>query len=373
MKNLYLNELMKKRNQVLVLLLIVSTSVCAQALCFSTNGLQSSDCLYKQQVGFRTNGWNEKSRIWDLREMELIGKKFRSIYASTAAGSDTIVCAERQTRTYLRQQNDSLLICRSEDHLMRIDYDLPELWLRFPMQQGDSISGYFNGTGYYCDKLFLHRFGTYKTKTIPVETLILPDGDSVKNVLLLHTQRYIIIHGLDDTMQSVVPKFTVDSIIRHMQQDSVLVCEEVCRLYVPHYRYPVLETKAKSLSTDPVRTIVSEMYYIPIDEQDYQPGGAADDKRNEDEGGNATRSDFLYTFIQNRDGQYVEVCYEARSAVSVKAVLCNVQGMVLKTVEATGVAGWSSLRVDCQGLPRGQYILYINANASVCSEKFNIN
>lgn len=348
MKNLYINEEMKRRNQILVLLLAVTSSVSAQALRFSANGFQSNEFFYKQQVSFQTNGWNEKSRTWDLREMERIGKKFRTIYVSTGTGSDTIVCTERRARTYLSQQNDSLFICRSEDHLTRIDYDLPELWLRFPMQQGDSISGYFNGTGYYCDKLYLHRFGTYKTETIPVETLILPDGDSIKNALLLHTQRYVMIHtGPVDTLQRIIHRFTVDSIIRHMQHDSVSLCEEVSRLYVPHYRYPVLETMTKRLPSDPARTLVSETYYTSIDEQDYQADDPAGSKSNGNEREGSTQSDFFYTFTNHIDAQYVEISYEARSAVRLKAILCNTQGMVFKTVETTDVVGCSSLRIDC--------------------------
>ena len=49
-------------------------------------------------------------------------------------------------------------------------------------------------------------------------------GDTLRNVLRLHTERYVGTIAVPiDTMQYKIPAFTVDSIIQHLAPDTVKV------------------------------------------------------------------------------------------------------------------------------------------------------
>ena len=61
------------------------------------------------------------------------------------------------------------------------------------------------------------------------------------------------------------------------------------------------------------------------------------------------------------------------SELVVTVLVADIMGMLYERREETHVAGEGySLDIDCSRLRRGQYILYINVNGEVTSEKFNI-
>lgn len=93
----------------------------------------------------------------------------------------------------------------------------------------------------------MRRYGTYKTKADALGKLVLPQGDTLRNVIRLHTERHVgtIIVPID-TMQYRIPAFTVDSIVRHLAPDTAKVREDEYRWYAEGYRYPILEAKTLS-------------------------------------------------------------------------------------------------------------------------------
>lgn len=222
----------------------------AFTFCFTTSGQQivqmnncyrGSDVLEKRQVTFNSFGMNDAKGVWSLEEAEVSEDTYDDEYTTE---TDTLMAVERANRTYYSQDRDAVNIIGTENYMEQISYDMPETWLRFPMQRGDSVCGYFNGTGKYCDRLFIRRFGTYLTKADAAGKLVLPEGDTLRNVIRLHTERYVgMVAAPIDTMKYKIPAFTVDSIVRRLATDSVRMREDVYRWYAEGYRYPILEAK----------------------------------------------------------------------------------------------------------------------------------
>ena len=76
----------------------------------------------------------------------------------------------------------------------------------------------------------MRRYGTYKTKVDALGKLVLPQGDTLRNVIRLHTERYVgTITVPIDTMLSRIPAFTVDSIVQHLAPDTAKVREDEYR------------------------------------------------------------------------------------------------------------------------------------------------
>ena len=153
-----------------IILSVVNLTVSGQQINQPTNCYCSGDILEKKQVLVEGFELNSKNGVWSLEDAEVSKKSFNTEYSTK---NDTLMMLERGNRTYFHQENGLVNIIGSENAQELISYDMPETWLKFPMQKGDSIIGYFNGTGKYCDHLFMRRFGTYKTKADAVGKLVL--------------------------------------------------------------------------------------------------------------------------------------------------------------------------------------------------------
>lgn len=364
-----------------IALSIISFAFCltssGQQISQSTNHNRGGDILEKKQVVFEGFGLNGANSVWSLEEADISKKTYQTEYTTE---HDTIMMLERGNRTYYIMESDAVRIIGLENAQEIISYDMPETWLKFPMYKGDSISGYFNGTGKYCDHLFLRRFGTYQTKADAVGKLVLPCGDTLRNVIRLHTERYVgTIATPIDTIKRQIPVFTVDSIINHLANDTAKIREDIYRWYAEGYRYPVLESKVVSSRNE---KLSEEMFYCPPEMQEQL---AFDDENKQirsrlsvDDGNSSTKAteehdngspQFYYQYSKNEEGQSITINYTTTSHVKVSALLTNNQGVVYR--QASKVDG-TPITLSYGGLPRGQYILYINASGEQYAEKFKV-
>ena len=242
---------------------VVCLSISGQQISQSNNCYRGSDVLEKKQFTIKGFDLNSKNSVWSLEDAEFSKATCKAEYTME---TDTLMAVERGNRSYYHQDRSTVSIIGSENVQELISYDMPETWLLFPMQRGDSVCGYFNGAGTYCDKLFMRRFGTYKTIADAAGKMVLPDGDTLRNVTRLHTERYVgTVMAPIDTMECRIPVFTTDSIVKHLAADTVHFREDVYRWYAEGYRYPVLEAMTLSRGKE---KLAEEMFYCPPDIQE---------------------------------------------------------------------------------------------------------
>ena len=369
-----------------VLYTIISFAVCltisGQQISQSNNRYRGNDALEKRQVTVKGFSLDDTKGVWSLEDAEL--SKATSLAEYTTL-TDTLMAEERGCRTYYRQDRGAVSIIGQESVQELVSYDMPETWLLFPMQRGDSVCGYFNGTGTYCERLFMRRFGTYMTKADATGKLVLPGGDTLRNVTRLHTERYVgMVLAPVDTMEHRIPAFTTDSIVSRLANDSARLREDVYRWYAEGYRYPVLEARTTTYCN---RRLTEEMYFCPpevqeqlvLDEENKavrarllaegdengKDGGSADDGLGRKGGTDG----FGYRFRQDDSSETVTVSYSSEQPVRVTALLANSQGYVYRRAER---GDGSDITLSYSGLRPGQYILYINASGEQFAEKFNV-
>ena len=368
-----------------IILLVVCATISGQQINQSNNRYRSYDVLEKKQVLVKGFDLNSKNGVWSLEDAELSEGTYNAEYSTE---TDTLMAVERGDRTYYSQDRSTVSIIGSENFMERMSYDMPETWLRFPMQLGDSVCGYFNGSGPYCERFFMRRFGTYKTKADVAGTLVLPKGDSLRNVIRLHTERYVgTITVPIDTMEKKIPVFTVDSIDRLLVPDTAKVREDIYRWYAEGYRYPILEAKSLSYCDS---LLTEEMYYCPPDMQ----RTLAYDEENEQirtrlaeeerarwlassavENSNPKsrgKDGFTYDLSQDDVSGMVTIHYATNHDTQMTALVANTQGYVYRRADQSCAAGIGSTTIDCSGLRRGQYIIYINVDGEQYAEKVNL-
>ena len=162
------------------LFIIITMAVCAsiygQQINQSNNRYRGNDVLEKKQVTVKGFCLSDTKGVWNLEEAELSEESYNAEYSTD---TDTLKAVERGNRTYYNQDRGAVSIIGSENFMEQMSYDMPETWLRFPMQLGDSVSGYFNASGPYCERFFMRRYGTYMTKADALGKLVLPQGDTL--------------------------------------------------------------------------------------------------------------------------------------------------------------------------------------------------
>ncbi|MBR1656557.1 MAG: hypothetical protein IJ698_09145, partial [Prevotella sp.] len=178
---------MKKNFTVLLLLLCASlTSVSQSVLTHELNMLRDGDELKRFRLQHTTLSQRGEDITWDLSGKSVQDAKYRHRYAAVPDTS-LLSCVDGDTRYYYDCRGDSLLLLGFENNQTRLTYILPVAYLRFPFQYGDSIGGRYEAFGTYCDREALHVRGRYKSVADATGTLILPDGDTLKNVLRIRT------------------------------------------------------------------------------------------------------------------------------------------------------------------------------------------
>ena len=362
----------------------VCSTIYGQQINQSNNCYRGNDLLEKKQVAVQGFDLNSKKGVWSLEEAKLSEESYNAEYSTE---TDTLMAIERNNRTYYSQDRGAVSIIGTENFMELMSYDMPETWLQFPMQVGDSVAGYFNALGSYCERFFMRRYGTYKTKADALGKLVLPQGDILRNVIRLHTERYVgTITVPIDTMLSRIPAFTVDSIVRHLSPDTAKVREDEYRWYAEGYRYPILEAKTTSYCDS---MMTAEMYYCPPEmqrtlaydeeneairarlaeeEQARLWGSGSGDPANS----RGNDSGFRYDISQDDGSGQVNINYDADHDVRVVALVANSQGYVYKRAEQDCPAGSGLIPLDCTGLRKGQYIIYINADGEKYAEKVNL-
>lgn len=347
-----------------------------QKISFEQNGIYGKDSLEQRKMEFREFDLQGKDHTWSLEGIKADKKEYRSRFLENER---TVIGMEPCNRMTYEQTKDGVKVTATEDNLTRIKYDMPEEWLRFPMKQGDSISGYFHGFGLYCGELFMRRFGTYQTKADSTGKLILPNGKTLNGIMRLHTERSIsAVYANKDTLRKEVPTYTVDSIIKRMAVDTLMLHENHYRWFAAGYRYPILEARVISFKDKPIEELL--FYCLPEEQERLASNdvnkevrkAVARPEEGQNDGETQTRGEenFRYEVSQNDYG--ITIRYQTEHYEKITALLTNNQGMVYQRQEKTGQAGSGQINFNTSGLRRGQYIVYLNVDGTGYAEKFSV-
>lgn len=355
------------------------------------NMFRVGDELIKQQVT-SASVKTGLGVLADLRDIQIQKVKHHAVYLQI--GNDSIGVIENGTMTRFKKDGNNLLMNGTESQLQRMDYTLPEVWLQFPMALHDSLGGLFEGRGHYGERMFIRAAGCYKTVADAIGMMLMPDGDTIRHVLRLRTERLTATASQPlDSMMAVydcfdsIPAIGTDSICHLLESDKGLLHTVYYRYYAPGYRYPVLETT----DIEGASNVNSPHYAVAVFTSLEEQEKLAADMENEivrqqikdnpllvvNENINNGLNDvqrFQYTISFNPSAQRITMSYIMNgnvNSLSVSLLLCNQQGIVFRKTEQLACEK-SELTLDCGGLPRGQYVLYIQAGEEKYAEKFNL-
>lgn len=376
-----------------MLLTITSFAAMAQnTLTPSCNQPRTGDRLMKQQIVYQASDEAGAHQLWDFRKQDSLNDHYELKYLSLEANSDTVVGIEHRTMYYYYLKGDSLLSLGYENPTTLIKYRKPETLLVFPFAYGRTFTDYFDGVGRYCERLSIHVQGKSVVTADATGTLILPGGDTLQNVLRVHSQKKIVEQMSPVATQKTIPVDSVsfalnrDSIDWHLANDTTHIQVDTWRWYAEGYRYPIFESIENSeYRLGEKHPYFKTSFYYPPHEQYY---GLEDDLENRTArengsdrgidsnqsatdkslaGGNG--STINYGCRMDDDGN-LRVDYTVSEDANVTVCLFDLQGRQLSTAHTVANKGGSyQTQIQLSDYPSGEYLLRITVDDQVYGEK----
>ena len=365
------------RYSILLLCLLTVLGISSQTVINERdNRLRSGDVLLKALVGFdgRHGG---RDVIWDMSDSDIGRKRFEHSYVCIDSIENNLCLTATGSNTYYRLSGHDLLLCGYENNMYKIDYETCETKLHYPFCYGDSIFSYFNGIGTYCDKSRIHSFGYTKTVADGCGSLILPNNDTLINVLRVHTVRQLcnIFYDINNMQLSYdtlyITNFTPDSIVKHISSSTPVMRIDIYSWYQRGYRYPLVEQIIKTYG------IVehSECYYFPPEEQtvsDFRLSNPFNHPANNHHTANAA-------FWRDGDISMSKDNNKRKLIITFEFEIPEALDLTISDLHGIPVQGYSyhkgndilhSIIVDCTSMKSGLYILRIQQGEQTFSKKF---
>ncbi len=357
-----IKNLMPLRALIAMATIIVSLYIHAQSVTHEYNGIRVGDLVEKHKTDPVSPGESGEDVLWDFSRLECLGKHAVEFFCD----SDSVEICELEPAVINKYSfsADSLLMTGYENPLKKVSFSQPVMLMSYPFHYGDTFSAPYSGTGSYCSNLTIESSGMMEGEADGTGMLILPKGDTIRNVIRVHSIRTGGISMYLDTDSMSADR-------SRMKQE----IEERYQWYGRGYRYPLLETSSISYYDDMtlVSCIQSSCLYSP----DMQ-GNLHDEQNDSIQHADSLHdhqkaSPDIITYTVSVSGSTVHVRYSLSEQASITALVCNHRGMTYRRSSCTMPAGDGyEMSIDCSGLTPDFYILYINVNGKAYSEKITI-
>lgn len=347
---------MKKHRHLLaliVLLWVSSTQIHAQhSLRFDCNAIRP-DSINRIPMPYFDAGCEGENVTWDFSHEDYDANP-DTTSVSLYDMKNRLLWDDNGTMTTYRQTGDSLIICREETPRYEMDFDIPIVRMIYPFFYGQTITSPFSGKGIYEDVYALNEKGYAHINGDAYGTLILAEGDTLKNVLRVHT-----------TLQSDMD-ITTSSTGEYV--GTLTKVADTYEWYARGYRYPVLKTTSNYIISEgnAILTRTSAQRISPEMQEEL------DDEENE-ELRRASDAPSIINYDVTVNGNTVTITYDLMGDAHIGMTLADSKGIVYWRHEEDRLAGEGyQTQVPLAGLLRGQYVIYINVNGEISNCKVNV-
>ena len=313
------------------------------------------------QVDFLEAGDAGDNMVWEYTTLNPI----REYPIESVSNSDSVYITEI-TPEYINKyvsREDSLLLLSTESPLEKIEFKQPIRLFAYPFTYMDSYEGAYSGTGKYCQTHQIDKEGFINVEVDGRGTLIL-EGDTLENVIRIHSTRTgsICMHSNDEDS-------LYDDVDRMKQE-----IEDKYQWFAEDCRFPVFETGTTSYYDDMelVSCIQRSLRYVY---DKLSPEEIEEDVLEQEDSLLEIHTDKpqVIQYTISTAGSQVNLSYSLAADANITILVCNHMGMTYRYESFRKPAGDGYVKtIDCSGLRSGTYILYLNVNGTVYSEKVKI-
>ena len=229
--------------------------------------------IVKQQVEYKNPGRSGENVLWDFGQLDPVNDEYMLSYSEpelirdsiyilgldtillkNLSGGSLLIGAEHNTMYYYYMDKNRLWVLGHENPTTLLQYTQPLIAGIFPMHYQDSCRYGYQSKGLYSSSIPFTSEGEAQMLADAYGMIILPSGDTLRNVLRTRTVQ--TIHQVFQTGDSA----TVG------QNSSV----ETCKWYSKAYRYPIFETVRSVVMIDSTETVNFETaFFFPPQEHYY--------------------------------------------------------------------------------------------------------
>ena len=385
-----------------LLLLIPIMSFPSYKLTWDCNGMDKCDSVGKTVLKIIEPGKRGTECFWDFSKIEKSGESSTE-YRNNA--SNISEYENHRNNCYI-YRNDSLFLSGFFEAGISVEYLVPEMVMRYPIQYGDSAATFFYGEGSFGKRLHIRNAGWSYVCADATGSAILPEGDTLRNIIRTHYRRIgttsvsanfkrSFWHTNDSSL------FSQDSINYWLRNDSILHHIEIWRWYAEGFRYPVFERRdytitkygvpidSMSLSfyTSP-ETQMFDLSYDPENETERNSlydnlqypllfgkyRGNPPGRQNRPQYGNSImddRTDYnVACTVNNSSGTSVlTIKYMLPDGGNADISIFSASGKLMWCKENVGSKGMNSIDVPLSGYIDGEYLVTVTINGETYSEK----
>lgn len=341
-------------------LLLIMMFVCClpsgaqNTLTSMANMIRVGDSLQVSHIAYYDARNGGEGQVWDVSQSDIRGQSL--LYYIGCQDTCILGIGNKSVLTY-ELHDDSLLQTRYENPLLFIQYKKPRLSMHYPFQYGAQTTNEFYGEGKYCGRYYQRCTGTEHIEADGEGTLILSEGDTLSNVLRVHT------------IQSSAWRVNLDS-LQNDEDTGQQEIRETYRWYARGYRYPLLETIVSTYydNLNPIASQKTTYKYRLVTKDALNEDVLESDSIEEDRLSNPV---FHYQLSYNNNR--ISIDYSLTEQAHLQIIVADIMGVMHYHHQETHEAGEGyHLEVDCSALRRGKYVVYINVNGEVYSNKIEV-
>ncbi len=324
---------------------------------------QAVDSLQKSRIRYFSPGNGGRNKVWDFSKKLSSKGSAQVMFLTDSTGVVTVV--ETGKISYYRTTPDTLILFGSESPLEKRVYAVEKVSKRFPLEYGDSIGDNFRCEGMYCGNHPFREVGTTSVKVDAIGSIVLAENDTIRDVRRVHTvDAYAICMDLDSAALDTA----------RLTQ----VIDERYEWFIPYSQYPIVEEMTSTTydNMDIIGTTKYAYCNLPENQVAYYITPEDEDETNEEQDGFSDEEqqspDIIHYQIET-NGKVVVITYDLDAEATITTIVAKHTGMLCMSRQWTQEAGQGySAQIDCNGLRPGMYILYINVNGKVYSDKVTL-
>ncbi len=335
--------------------------------------------IIKQQVEYKNPGRIGENVLWDFGQLKSINDEYTLSYSEPVplndsiyilgldtiavgnlAGDKLLVGTEHHTMYYYYLGKNRMWTIGHENPVTVLKYTEPLIAAVYPMQYGDSCRRNYQSQGLYSSQTAFTTDGEAQIKADAYGMMILPSGDTLRNVFRTHTEQSIhqvFIKGDSSTVE---------------YNSSI----ETYKWFSKGYRYPIFETVRTFIIEDSGKTVnfetaffypPQEHYYLENDEENL----AVLDSLNLN-GNNKYNplTETRYNVFPNPVSTmlHVEVFLPVEAKIRIQVRSVNNKNVYINENPGKFTAGTHEFQLGVSHLPPGHYLVNIWADNYLLDE-----
>lgn len=350
------------RKLLATLLLLGGTLLAHSQIDLSGMGPLSTDSLQKHRIRYFSPGSGGKNKVWDFSRKLDSRETAQVTFRKDSTGVLSIT--ENGKVFYYSNSSDTLVLSSQESPLEIKSYPSGKLIRAFPFSYGYSVNRPFLCEGMYCGNHPFREEGSTSVNVDAEGCIILAENDTIHNVKRVHT-----IDSYSKCMDINAAALDTAKLVQ--------VIDERFEWYLPESQYPIIENVVSTTYLNMENLGTTRYAFCNLSEYDTAQYITIEDDWNEDGQDNSFNEekadpDIIHYSI-NVNGGIVSIAYNLESEANIGIIVANHMGVVHKQKNWTQNAGQGySMQLDCNGLRPGTYILYINVNGKIYSEKVSL-